>query len=145
MSRRHYGLVVKIFAFRYKGPGFESSHVHFHTGDPATCNTQSTPTHLNQQRLSSSISLTNHSPHAQQPRCLGGSYVEIPTRNIQMSRHHYGLVVKIFVSGYKGCRFESPHLHFHSIPTYLFFSRDGIKNGTGILLLYIDADPGNKL
>ena len=27
--RRHYGLVVKIFAFGYKGRGFESPHVHF--------------------------------------------------------------------------------------------------------------------
>ena len=72
MLRRHYGLVVKIFAFEYKGCGFQSPHVHFHTGDPATCKTQSTPTHLNQQRLSSSISLT-HEPHAQQPRCLGGA------------------------------------------------------------------------
>ena len=70
MSRRHYGLVVKIFTFGYKGRGFESPHVHFHTGDPATCNTQSTPTHLNQQRLSLSISLT-HEPHAQQPDAWG--------------------------------------------------------------------------
>ena len=38
-----YGLVVKILAFGYKGRGFESPHVHFHTGDPAICNTQSTP------------------------------------------------------------------------------------------------------
>ena len=46
MSRRHYGLVVKIFVFGYKGCGFESPHLHFHTGDPATCNTQSTPTSI---------------------------------------------------------------------------------------------------
>ena len=44
--------------------------------------------------------------------------MEIPTRNIQMSRRHYGLVVKIYVLGYKGWGFESTHLHFHSIPIY---------------------------
>ena len=42
------------------------------------------------------------------------SFVEILTRNIQVLRRQYGLVVKIFVFGYKGCGFESPHVHFHT-------------------------------
>ena len=45
---------------------------------------------------------------------ISGNIVEIPTRNIQMSRHHYGLVVKIFAFGYKCHGFESQHVHFHT-------------------------------
>ena len=69
--------VVKIFAFVYKGRGFESPNVHFHTGDPATCNTQTIPTHPNQRRFSSSISLTQEL-HAQQPQCLGRAMTKYP-------------------------------------------------------------------
>ena len=40
--------------------------------------------------------------------------MEIPTRNIHMS------MVKIFAIGYKGRGFESPHVHFYTIPSKSF-------------------------
>ena len=111
MSRRHYGLVVKIFAFGYKGRRFESPHVHFHTGDLATCNLQHT---INPNSPQSTKTFLKHLAQSRATcsatSMLGGSYVEIPTRNMQMSRHHYGLVIKIFAFGYKGRGFESPHV-----------------------------------
>ena len=39
MTRRHYGLVVKIFAIGYKGRGFDSPLVHFHNTELAKSGT----------------------------------------------------------------------------------------------------------
>ena len=58
--------------------------------------------------------------------------MEIPTRNILMSKRHYGQVVKIFALGYKDRGFGSPHVH---VCTKEEFKRPRLNGGKKLFFL----------
>ena len=58
--------------------------------------------------------------------------MEIPTRNILMSKRHYGQVVKIFALGYKDRGFGSPHVH---VCTKKEFKRPRLNGGKKLFFL----------